>query len=170
MILQSCGDKHHTRTYKLPKYQVPPPNQTLKKSSPLLRWEKPKDWIPSTGSTMRLASFEVPYTGDKGDLSVIQLAGTGGGLEPNINRWRRQLGLEPQSLIEIEKDLKNTNGKLGEYKMIKIVNNSNNSAFLAAIIPIGNKTLFVKLAANPSGIQEIISDFESFCSSIYYSN
>ena len=167
VILQSCGKDNHTRTYHLPKSEVPPKIQPVNSPKSGISWEKPDMWMPSSGSSMRLVSFEVPYSGGAGDLSVIQLAGTGGGLMPNINRWRRQLNLEPQSLHEIEKDMIEKKGKLGKYKMIRIVNFQNNSAFLVAIIPIENQTLFVKLSADPSGIQEAESDFIFFCSSIH---
>ena len=168
VILQSCGKDNHTRTYRLPKSEVPPQIQSVNISKSGINWEKPEMWISSSGSSMRLASFEVPYLGGTGDLSVIQLAGTGGGLKPNINRWRRQLNLEPQSLPEIEKDVIEKKGTLGKYKMIRIVNFQNNSAFLIAIIPVKNQTLFVKLSADPSGIQEAESDFIFFCSSIHF--
>ena len=152
----------------LPKTKPPPQKQSGNSSISGIKWEKPEMWVASNGSSMRLASFEVPYMGGTGDLSVIQLAGTGGGLKPNINRWRRQLNLEPQSLHEIEKDVIEKKGKLGKYKMIRIVNFQNNSAFLVAIIPVENQTLFVKLSADPSGIQEAESDFIFFCSSIHF--
>ena len=168
IILQSCGKDNHTRTYHLPKSEVPPKIQPENSPKSGISWEIPKMWVISSGSSMRLASFEVPYSGGTGDLSVIQLAGTGGGLMPNINRWRRQLNLEPQSLHEIEEDVIEKKGKLGKYKMIRIVNFQNNLAFLIAIIPIKNQTLFVKLSADPSGIQEAESDFIFFCSSIYF--
>ena len=168
LILQSCGNDNHIRTYQLPKSKDPPKIQSGNSSISGIKWEKPEMWLPSSGSSIRLASFEVPYMGGTGDLSVIQLAGTGGGLMPNINRWRRQLNLEPQSLHEIEKDMIEKKGKLGKYKMIRIVNFQNNSAFLVAIIPVENQTLFVKLSADPSGIQEAESDFIFFCSSIHF--
>ena len=168
VILQSCGKDNHTRTYHLPKSDVPSEIKSEYSPKSGINWEKPDMWMPSSGSSMRLVSFEVPYSGGSGDLSVIQLAGTGGGLKPNINRWRRQLNLEPQSLPEIEKDVIKKKGKLGKYKMIRIVNFQNNSAFLIAIIPVKNQTLFVKLSADPSGIQEAESDFIFFCSSIHF--
>ena len=168
VILQSCGKDNHTRTYHLPKSEVPVKIQPVNSPKSGIRWDIPNTWVTSSGSSMRLASFEVPYTEGTGDLSVIQLAGTGGGLMPNINRWRRQLNLEPQSLHEIEKDVIEKKGKLGKYKMIRIVNFQNNSAFLVAIIPIENHTLFVKLSADPSGVQEAESDFIFFCSSIHF--
>ena len=168
VILQSCGKDNHTRSYRLPKSEVSPKIQPVNSPKSGINWEKPEMWVTSSGSSMRLVSFEVPYSGGSGDLSVIQLAGTGGGLKPNINRWRKQLNLEPQSLPEIEKDMIKKKGKLGKYKMIRIVNFQNNSAFLVAIIPVENQTLFVKLSANPSGIQEAESDFIFFCSSIHF--
>ena len=168
VILQSCGKDNHTRTYHLPKSEVPPKIKPVNSPKSGINWEKPEMWVTSSGSSMRLASFEVPYTEGTGDLSVIQLAGTGGGLKPNINRWRRQLNLEPQLLHEIEKDVIEKKGELGKYKMIRIVNFQNNSAFLVAIIPVENQTLFVKLSADPLGIQEAESDFIFFCSSIHF--
>ena len=167
VILQSCGIDNHIRIYRLPKSEIPPKIKSEHNPKAGINWEKPNMWMPSSGSSMRLVSFEVPYSGGSGDLSVIQLAGTGGGLKPNINRWRKQINLEPQSLPEIEKDVIKKKGKLGKYKMIRIVNFQNNSAFLVAIIPIENQTLFVKLSADPLGIQEAESDFIFFCSSIH---
>ena len=168
VILQSCGKDNHIRIYRLPKSEISPKIKSEHSPKAGINWEKPEMWVTSSGSSMRLASFEVPYTEGTGDLSVIQLAGTGGGIKPNINRWRRQLNLEPQSLHEIEKDVIEKKGELGKYKMIRIVNFQNNSAFLVAIIPVENQTLFVKLSADPSGIQEAESDFIFFCSSIHF--
>ena len=104
-----------------------------------------------------------------GDLSVIQLGGTGGGFEANVNRWRRQLNLEPQSLSEIEKEIIENKGGMGLYSVIGIINEDLGSAFLCAILPAGNQTLFVKLSANPKGVSEIETDFISFCSSLIIS-
>ena len=94
VILQSCGIDNHIRIYRLPKSEIPPKIKSAHSPKSGINWEKPDMWMPSSGSSMRLVSFEVPYSGGSGDLSVIQLAGTGGGLKPNINRWRRQLNLE----------------------------------------------------------------------------
>ena len=167
MILFSCESGDNTRTYRLPKSKV-----QIKKDSSIqtlgFKWRNPESWVPSSGSSMRLASFDVPYRGGMGDFSLILLSGDGGGIVPNINRWRGQLGLEPQLLLEIERSMINHKGELGEYKIINIVNNQNNSAFLAAIIPLGKQTLFAKLSINVSGIAEVESEFVEFCSSIHF--
>ena len=170
VILQSCNQNNHVQTYRLQKSAPSPQIKIINNPSSNFSWVKPEGWIPSSGSSMRLASFEVPFKGGVGDLSVIKLAGAGGGLEPNINRWRNQLNLDPQTLSEINKEIIKKAGKLGEYKMIKIINIQNNSAFLAAIIPIANQTLFIKLSADPSGVQESEFHFVEFCSSIHFSH
>ena len=169
VILQSCGQDTHIRTYRIAKTKPPdntPQVEAPENKSAGFSWKKPESWIPSSGSSMRLASFDVPFSDGTGDLSVIQLSGTGGGLEANINRWRRQLNLEPQNLSEIEKEMIENKGGLGVYNIIQIISEEMDSAFLCAILPAGNQTLFVKLSANPHGIHEIEADFISFCSSL----
>ena len=172
VILQSCGQDTHIRTYRIAKPKPPdtaPRDEAPKTNSAGFSWKKPESWIPSSGSSMRLASFDIPYSEGSGDLSVIQLGGTGGSIEANVNRWRRQLNLDSQSLFEIEKEMIDYKGGLGDYKIIRIINEELDSAFLCAILPAGNQTLFVKLSASPKGIREIETDFIPFCSSLIIS-
>ena len=96
--------------------------QTNRYKSKELICEKPNSWVPSVGSSMRLASFQIPYSSGSGDLSVIQLNGRGGGLESNVNRWRKQLDLDSISLIEIEKNVISIVGNLGSYSILRIIN------------------------------------------------
>ena len=163
----------NTRSYQLKKTNKPKTIDKVVKNrniSTNLIWGKPNSWIPSEGSSMRLASFAIPYSLGTGDLSVIQLGGDGGGLKSNVNRWRGQLNLEPMSLIEIEKDIVKKEGQLNIFSIIQIINQEMDSAFLCAIIPTGNYTIFVKLSLKPNGIIEIKDDFVTFCSSLNFSN
>ena len=172
VILQSCGQDTNIRTYRITKTNMSDTAPLVKApeiKSTGFSWKKPESWIPSSGSSMRLASFNIPYSEGSGDLSVIQLGGTGGGVEANVNRWRRQLSLEPQSLSEIEKEMIEKRGGMGVYNIIQINNEEMDSAFLCAILPAGNQTLFVKLSAKPHGIREIETDFILFCSSLIIS-
>ena len=173
-LLLSCNTGDNIRTYKLAKAASSKVMNTSEKqnisTSAELIWDVPDTWILTSGSSMRIASFNVPYLNEFGDLSVIKLGGSGGGIESNINRWRRQLSLEPISLMEIEKDIINKDGKLGSYQTIKIINQNLESAFLCAILPIDEHTIFVKLALKPEGISIVKDDFFHFCSSINISN
>ena len=173
IVLLSCDSPNHTRTYNLPKVKkndFAPLDLNKTTEHAELIWEKPDSWIPSEGSSMRIASFAIPYSGGTGDLSVIQLSGTGGGIESNVNRWRQQLDLESQSLIEIENNITNRQGLLGEYSFLQIINQKIDSAFLCAVIPTKNHTIFVKLSLRHIGIGEVEDDFISFCSSLNFPN
>ena len=173
IISLSCTMNDNTRSYQLAKTNQPKTtNKELpkKNKSTELIWENPNSWVSSEGSSMRLASFAIPYSGGTGDLSVIQLGGDGGGLKSNVNRWRRQLNLEPISIIEIEKNIIKKKGLLGTYTIIQIVNQEMDNAFLCTIIPIGNYTIFVKLSLKPIGMIEVKDDFITFCSSLNISN
>jgi len=173
LMVLSCDSSDDIRTYRLPKIETTNLTHTVMESEihpTKFIWEKPVSWIPTKGSSMRLASFGIPYSGGSGDLSVIQLNGNGGGIESNVNRWRRQLHLESESLIEIEKNILIRKGMLGRYNYLKIINQQLDSAFLCAIIPNENQTIFVKLSLKPNGIIEIEDDFITFCSSINISN
>ena len=173
IVAFSCTINDHSRSYKLAKtnkQKTTDKEQENRSKSTELIWEKPDSWVSSEGSSMRLASFSVPYSGGSGDLSVIKLAGTGGGLESNVNRWRRQLNLEPISLVEIEKNIIRKEGFLGPYSIKQIINEKMDSAFLCAIIPTGSYTIFVKLSLRPMGIIEVKDDFIAFCSSLNIPN
>tara|TARA_B100000029_G_scaffold471620_1_gene511422 strand:+ start:79 stop:648 length:570 start_codon:yes stop_codon:yes gene_type:complete len=170
IFLISCNAENNIRTYKLEKENVTAIKKNnekidLVKTSDKLIWDTPASWIPSSGSSMRIASFSIPYLKEKGDLSVIKLEGDGGGLALNVNRWRKQLNLEELNILDIEKNIVIKNGKLGVYKVIQIINNKLNSAFLCAIITLDQQTIFVKLAIKPKGIELVKNDFYYFCSS-----
>jgi len=172
-ISLSCTRNDHIRSYQLTKInkaKITAQEQFHKDKSAELIWEKPDSWMPSEGSSMRLASFSIPYSVGAGDLSVIKLGGTGGGIESNVNRWRRQLDLESLSLVQIEKNIIVGEGMLGTYNILQIINKKIDSAFLCAIIPIENYTIFVKLSLKPVGITEIEDDFITFCSSLTIPN
>ncbi|SVC57029.1 uncharacterized protein METZ01_LOCUS309883 [marine metagenome] len=173
ILILSCDSNNHIRTYSLPKgktnnFNLPSIKRETATSG--FVWEKPDSWIPSEGSSMRLASFKIPYSVGYGDLSVIQLSGAGGGIESNVNRWRSQLDLDSQSWVEIEKNIVNSEGKLGMYSVLQIINKKIDSAFLCSIISTEHNTIFIKLSLRPIGISEVEDDFITFCSSINFLN
>ena len=170
LILFSCDTGDKTRTYRLPKAENKPQIKNNVNQASGFNWEKPESWIPSSGSSMRLASFSVPYTDGKGDLSVIKLGGEGGGLQSNVNRWRRQLNLEPLNINEIEKLIDRIEGKMGFYSLLQIVNENTADAVLCAILPLDNSTIFIKLSIDSNKITEVKDDFIYFCSSLNISN
>ncbi len=119
--------------------EVPPPP-----NSSDLTWTLPENWteLPATG--MRTAAF-APGGGMEGVVTLIALAGTGGDMEGNIRRWRRQVGLaeeHPHNHVPVKANL--------SYYLVNLVpesaaKNLENST-LGAIYPLEGRTLFLKFS------------------------
>ena len=168
LFIISCDSGDHIRIYRLPKQEQPLDNAIKDKNEFVLKWETPEMWTEVQGHSMRLASFSVPTTKGKGDLSITTFSGISGGVEANVNRWLGQIELEPLSLIEIQKLSLTSRGTLGDYQYFKLINeDQKENAILASIFQLKDRTIFVKLSINGDGISEIESEFRSFCESIY---
>ncbi|MCM2322659.1 MAG: hypothetical protein NDJ90_05310 [Oligoflexia bacterium] len=132
-------------------------------------WETPKEWSAQAGGSMRLASFAVPGEGAAPgySASIIALEGEAGGLVANVNRWRQQVGLSAQDEPAILKSSKTGRSALGEFRWFRIVNDqSPEQAMLVAVVPAGEKTLFVKLVAPKAALAKNEQKFLSLCSSL----
>ena len=116
---------------------------------------------------MRLASFDIPFSKGVGDLSIVSLSGSSGGLLANVNRWRGQVELDPISESDILTTSSVGESKMGPYRIFKMINEKKKEkAIIAAVLPTGEKTFFIKLTADIQGISELEFLFKNFCSSI----
>lgn len=65
-----------------------------------LKWELPAGWSELAPTSMRVANFRVGGD-ERAECYLTFLAGDGGGLAANIQRWRTQMGQGPLSTQEI---------------------------------------------------------------------
>lgn len=82
------------------------PGAAAKARSPLpLKYTVPEGWkeLPSAKSPA-VAALRVSEGGQSAETTVTPFAGEGGGLVPNVNRWRGQIGLGPAGEVEIRKE------------------------------------------------------------------
>ena len=174
LLLSGCDKNRYIQSYRTPKkdfgLQLEAPQPSSKITSPdvtNLTWELPDSWIPSTGHSMRLASFDIPFSDGVGDLSIVSLGGGSGGLLANVNRWRGQVNLSPISESEILTVSTVGESKMGPFRIFKMINDVDTSnAIIAAVLPTGQKTFFIKLTTTKKGVIELQSVFEKFCASI----
>ena len=97
-FLLSCEKDKHVRTYRLPKIDSKPIAEEVQPNVEFsVAWEKPESWIQVDGHSMRLASFNTPFSEGSGDVSVTTFGGSSGGITLNVNRWLGQIGLESMS-------------------------------------------------------------------------
>ena len=176
LISLSCNSEDKIRTYRLPKKlnEVPALVEEKKVSSKIidktkkftLQWQAPKSWEQFDGHPMRMASFYVPHSVGKGELSITEFSGMSGGIQANINRWRGQVSLPPQSEQSIIDASITYNSDLGKFLFFELSNEKTNQCILASIYELTNRTVFVKLSIEHSAILEVKKDFLTFSESI----
>ena len=67
------------------------------------QWMPPEHWNEIEGSQFSLIDFEALHDGQRAAISVTKLAKNAGGELANVNRWRKQIGLEEIELAQLEK-------------------------------------------------------------------
>ncbi|MCA8921085.1 MAG: hypothetical protein KDD82_04705 [Planctomycetes bacterium] len=133
-------------------------------SGPTLHWTLPEGWsesAPEAGS-MRYATLHAPTPQGALDVGVFRFPGTAGGLLPNVNRWREQLGLEPVDEASLPSVVREAPGKPGVL-MIDWTSSDQGQGLLAAIVTLPSETWFLKapgaapmLAASREGFATLI--------------
>ena len=172
LFLMSCEKNKHVRTYRLPKVDTKPIVEEVQPSVEFsVTWEKPESWIQVDGHSMRLASFNTPFSEGTGDVSVTTFGGSSGGITLNVNRWLGQIGLESMSDSGIDAISLKKSGFLGEFSYFKLLNDKDQTAaILASIFQLKDRTVFVKLSSSVTGVNEIENDFIKFCNSLRQTN
>lgn len=142
------------------------PASNTNQSQKPFQWSNPKGWIEKPGNSIRIGSFQLPEKEGKAEVSLIILSGKAGGLAPNINRWRGQVGLgneEPQKILNSFKDIKS---KAGVFKYQFIKNTENKKAIMAGILELKSTTLFVKATGSLSSLSAQEKIFLAFLKDI----
>ena len=167
-ILTSCDKDKYIKTYSLPKLQVIDEiSFDEKKDDTLFSWEVPVNWIEKEPSSMRLASFDIPYGDSMADISITNFSGDGGGIEQNVNRWRRQLNLLPEKIENLNPKILN-NPFLGDIYIFHEINSIDYKSIIGAIIPQKNQTIFIKINTSDSMSNERKYELELFCLSLSF--
>ena len=137
-----------------------------KEDNKSLKWNAPKEWKEKATNSIRIGSYDLPnIDSKKAELSIIILAGDGGGIVANINRWRDQIGLSELDSVSIEKSLSNITGKLGQYKYTEIINGD--KSISAAFIMHSDKTIYIKASGHSEVIASQAQAFKDFIKGIH---
>jgi len=138
------------------------------------QWTVPSGWQTVPPSQFLTAEYSVAGAdGAKAEVNVAQLAGSGGGVLANVNRWRGQIGLEPvdeTSLAKLTTTATVPGGQATFVDMTGTDANGQTTRLVAAIVPVGDQTWFYKLMGDEKAVATQKDAFTKFVQTARYSN
>ncbi len=131
-----------------PKAAEPPPAQVAVAGEGLSTPAAPSKWKQVAPGAMQTAKFTIESAQGKAEVAVSSLSGDGGGVAPNVNRWRGQLGLPPFGDAELKQALQQPPEGAGEGYFVDLKNDASKRRMLAAGIKKGGSTWFYKMTGD----------------------
>jgi hypothetical protein len=126
--------------------------------SRLARWTSPTTWTKEANASGFLTAAYIATNGNGGArITVSNLAGEGGGLLNNINRWRGQVGLAPVASLDQQ-----ATSAIGAATVVDLADAEGKTRMIMAVLPAGEKTWYYKLTGTPSGVDDERAAFEKF--------
>ena len=132
-------------------------------SAPLV-WRTPPAWQELPGDGIRLAAFLLEQGDQRAETTVVMLGGAAGGVEANVMRWLDQLGLrlataELSQFLATGEPVATRDGiRLTVYDFTRLATPAGNS-MLAAVGPVLDRTLFVKMSGDGALVAAAREDF-----------
>ena len=136
-----------------------------------LVWQTPPAWQELPGDGIRLAAFRFEQGDRRVETTVVMLGGAAGGVEANVVRWLDQLGVQlggdelAQFLADGERVLTRDGMPLTVYDFTRLASTGGDS-IMAAVGPLRDQTLFVKMSGHESVVAAARADFMSLVASL----
>lgn len=160
-LLVACRDAH-VETYRVPK-EFPSPQPALSNTmnetpasdmagtvvptgSEKFNWTAPPHWTAKPTGAMRKGSYAITGAEGEADLSITAFPGDTGGLLANINRWRGQIALPPQSPAQLEAELQHLDSSPLDFDIVDIAGTVNGAStrIIGAVLARPDETWFFK--------------------------
>ncbi|NIA16299.1 MAG: hypothetical protein GWP08_19735 [Nitrospiraceae bacterium] len=134
-----------------------------------LRWVAPETWRREPDRAMRNVTFTAGENGEV-ECFVSVLRTHAGGMEANINRWRKQMGREalgPEAIAALPR--LDVLGQDAPMLAIAGVDGSSNSDWmlLGVVCELPDRGIFVKMLGPEAEVERERDRFVEFCQSLY---
>ena len=138
------------------------------------QWMQPEHWNEIEGSQFSLMDFEAVHDGQRAAISVTKLAKNAGGELANVNRWRKQIGLEEIELAQLKKTKQPfaVDGNPGTFVELKGTRDGKPATTLGVIHTITYRTLpetwFYKITGDTAAVVKEKDAFRDYVRSARY--
>jgi hypothetical protein len=136
-------------------------------------WTVPAGWKEGELMQFLIARYVIQGNGgESASVNVSQLDGDGGGLLPNLNRWRMQIGLPPMTDDDAAKlpaiDASGTKAVIADFTGMDTHGGNKTAQLVGVVLPLNGKTWFYKLMGDPSVVLQQKDAFVAFVQSAKY--
>ncbi|MHB8972215.1 MAG: hypothetical protein ACYC3X_20490 [Pirellulaceae bacterium] len=143
-------------------------NSTPKES---IEYVVPEGWSPTEGSGVRRVTFEVKEGSLAAETTAMGLPGSATRLLPNVNLWRRQVGLEDTTQKDLDATLEpiEIDGRPGHY--IRLAGPSDAERPLGMLVVLAgeqDRTWFFKMFGDSELVSRQKERFEEFVRSVKF--
>lgn len=137
------------------------------------QWQVPPSWKEIDGGGFLVAKFIVNGSDNsQAAVNVSSSAGDGGGVSANVNRWRGQLGLNPLSQGDVDKQVTSVDIDGGKAMLVDMTGTDAKSGakarLIAAIVPRTQQTWFYKLMGPAQLVEQHKDAFTKFVQGVKY--
>ena len=137
-------------------------------------WTVPAGWQEGQLAQFLVAKYVIAGAdGAAAAVNVSSLAGDGGGLLPNVNRWRAQLGLAPLAGADLA-NLPAIDASGGKATLIEFsgtdARTSKPAQLVGLVLPLGGQTWFYKLMGDAEIVAQQKDALVKFVQSAKYPN
>lgn len=136
-----------------------------------LRYVVPEGWSPKQVSGLQRAAFVIGEGDITAEVTAICLPGTVSQLLANVNRWRRQIGLENTTQDDLDAALQaiDVDGRRGRYIMLTGPADAEESkSMLVVLIDEQSPTWFFRMLGDSELVHREQDRFESFLKSVTF--
>lgn len=146
-------------------------------AAPAFQWVTPPGWqilAPKPMRDLNFAAGDPPLT----ECYVSTLSASGGGVAANVNRWRQQMGLAPESAENIDAlpaiEVLGYQATLveldGTYSGMRGDRQADDSKMLAAFVSAGDRTVTIKMIGPAEQVESERENFGMFVASLAVSD
>lgn len=136
-----------------------------------IRYTVPEGWSPAESSGLQKASFQVAEGTLSTEVSIMGMPGAATQLLPNVNLWRKQVGLGDTTQEELDKVLQpiEIGGRSGHYIQLTGPSEAEQPlGLLAALVSHRDRTWFIKMLGDVELVQRQKDHFEGFLKSVTF--
>ncbi|MBI2422103.1 MAG: hypothetical protein HYV27_04670 [Candidatus Hydrogenedentes bacterium] len=168
------GDSHGAGAPADAVHGAAPAPEAAAAGAPAFHWTAPEGWVDAGANSMRLANLKVSSNPEI-ECYFTMLPGGGGGVDANLNRWRKQMGLgdyTPEELAALPKHAllgqEGVFAKLdGAYGGMRGDVQLAGYRMLGVIATAGDQAFFVKMTGPAAALEAEEANFLAFCDSIH---